>query len=167
MFFYKQSPSVISFVVNHVDHSTQSQNIIDTNLIPQLQSQQQQKQEYYVKELEPLSSITEKCQTYDQVIQKSNHLKRHHHKGSSAVVVNQEIDRLVYEKQKAQKKKLREEQLQLDKRRRKQYRIKMKMTTPTEVSLLLSYKMKKCSILTLFCLHLDSKRINTRIHGRI
>jgi hypothetical protein len=130
MFFHKDSPSVISFT-DQIDWSFDShKNIVDTNLLPQ---QRAQNQGYYVKELEPLPSITEKCQAYDQVIQRSNQLRHHHHHKDNKLSTDEEIDRLVFEKQKAQKKKFRAEQQQLDKRRRKQYRIKMKMITPTEV----------------------------------
>lgn len=84
-----------------------------------------------MEELKPIPSIAEKCQAYDQVIQRSNQLRQenHHHN----LAISDEIDRRVFEKQKKQKKKAHEDQQQLDKRRRKQYRVKMKMITPTEV----------------------------------
>lgn len=84
-----------------------------------------------MEELEPIPSSTEKCQAYDQVIQRSNQLRQESRRHQLAT---SEIDRRVFEKQKKKKKKAHEDQQQLDKRRRKQYRIKMKMITPTEVS---------------------------------
>ncbi|CAO3611561.1 unnamed protein product [Mucor hiemalis] len=127
LFFYKQSPSVVSFVVNN--RLGEHKNIIDTTL---LQHQQQQTQHYYVKELEPIQSITEKCQAYDQVIQRSNQLQNDHHQ-HHRIANLKEIDSLVLEKQKRKKSQLHNEREQLNKRRRKQYRVKVKMNTATEI----------------------------------
>lgn len=125
LFFYKQSPSVVSFVVNN--SLEEHKNIIDTTLL-----HQQQTQNYYVKELEPIQSITERCQAYDQVIQRSNQLQKDHHPHHSIANLK-EIDSLVLEKQKRKKNELHNEREQLNKRRRKQYRVKVKMNTATEV----------------------------------
>lgn len=98
-----------------------------------------------MEELEPIPSSTEKCQAYDQVIQRSNQLRQESRRHQLAT---SEIDRRVFEKQKKKKKKAHEDQQQLDKRRRKQYRIKMKMITPTEVSYysVTNYRLSKLCI---------------------
>ncbi|KAI8076048.1 hypothetical protein BDF21DRAFT_494809 [Thamnidium elegans] len=119
LFFYKEATSVISFVDGSEPNLEGYKNRIDTMMTVQ--------EPGYIEELEAIPTITEKCQAYDQMIQRSNLLRKDHH--STNLVLSDEIDRQVQ----AKKKSLRKQQQEQQSKKNKKYRIKMKMNTPTEI----------------------------------
>ncbi|GAA5812161.1 hypothetical protein MFLAVUS_005611 [Mucor flavus] len=84
----------------------------------------------YIEELEAIPTIAEKCQAYDQMIQRSNLLRKDHH--HTNLVLSDEIDRQVLAKKKSQLQQQQQQQQQQSKKSKK-YRVKMKINTPTEI----------------------------------
>ncbi|KAI9255963.1 hypothetical protein EDC94DRAFT_587119 [Helicostylum pulchrum] len=124
LFFYKEATSVISFVDRSEPNTEGYKNRIDTMTEVQ--------QPGYVEELEAIPTVTEKCQAYDQMIQRSNLLRKDHH--HTNLVLSDEIDRQVLAKKKSQLQQQQQQQQQQNKKSKK-YRVKMKVNTPTEVRL--------------------------------
>ncbi|KAI8050650.1 uncharacterized protein B0P05DRAFT_563031 [Gilbertella persicaria] len=106
LFFYKNASSVISFV--DTQWTEEHKNIIDASLLKSLQE-----------------SKIEKCQLYDQVIQRSNQLRQ-----PSNSNIHDDISQIVYEKQQKEKKKRKEQERS---NKPKKHRIKMKVISATEL----------------------------------